>query len=571
MFTQISTRKKRRRNDTFVVQVLKDQNWNLEVEKQDLQAQLSKSTERIKRLQTNCAAITEQLRQTMEQLEEIKAQEEENTKTLKHRHEQQRLRLVKDLKNAKKEIAQLQKHFDQLAADKKIWMSRAAVTRSSFATTTTTTKSLSRSSSRDPRQDDADILNQEEEQEQEDKDIIDPEMAAIIERKKDALQLELDTLRQSLAHAHRTISSLRSSLQREKVEKNQVKRLLAESQEMIEQLSRATYAIVTPDNIVQQEGRRTTSLLPPPPSIRRHRRGAVALQSSSQTCLEDHEMNTAQERSDDGGETDKEDDSTTNSNNNNNQKRTSLQQDVPSNSLFNELKESECKKKEAAVQTSLIVAANKIPTTRQTQTELVRCADAETQYDPRDLLGGAKTDSSNTTTSSLPSPIITLSDEVKASSKLLQCYKPSVSASAPSHRDDDGDKASTPAGTASIYSSTASRPNPSLLSTTTLPKSISDTIVKSSRGSNLCVSSNSHRKSADNAVNQQVVSAITQAMVGEWMWKSIRHSYAVGIPSQHRQHRRYFWIHPYTRTLYWSKSHPGLDHNEAKSKRGTYM
>lgn len=49
-------------------------------------------------------------------------------------------------------------------------------------------------------------------------------------------QLEVETLKSSLAHAHRMVSNLRSNLHKEKTEKFELKKLLAESQETIEQL-----------------------------------------------------------------------------------------------------------------------------------------------------------------------------------------------------------------------------------------------------------------------------------------------------------------------------------------------
>lgn len=48
--------------------------------------------------------------------------------------------------------------------------------------------------------------------------------------------MEVETLKTSLAHAHRMISNLRSNLHKEKTEKFEFKKLLAESQETIEQL-----------------------------------------------------------------------------------------------------------------------------------------------------------------------------------------------------------------------------------------------------------------------------------------------------------------------------------------------
>lgn len=52
----------------------------------------------------------------------------------------------------------------------------------------------------------------------------------------------------------------------------------------------------------------------------------------------------------------------------------------------------------------------------------------------------------------------------------------------------------------------------------------------------------------------RMIQAITQTMIGEFLWKYTRKT-GRGELSENR-HRRYFWVHPYTRTLYWSDNDP---------------
>ena len=52
----------------------------------------------------------------------------------------------------------------------------------------------------------------------------------------------------------------------------------------------------------------------------------------------------------------------------------------------------------------------------------------------------------------------------------------------------------------------------------------------------------------------RMINAITQTMIGEYLWKYTRKA-GRGAMSGNR-HRRYFWVHPYTRTLYWSDRDP---------------
>lgn len=66
------------------------------------------------------------------------------------------------------------------------------------------------------------------------------------------------------------------------------------------------------------------------------------------------------------------------------------------------------------------------------------------------------------------------------------------------------------------------------------------------------------------ATDPAMINLITQTMIGDWMYKYTRK--AVGGGLSENRHQRYFWIHPYTRTLYWSTNAPGVDGNEAKAK-----
>ncbi|KAF2270124.1 hypothetical protein CC78DRAFT_574241 [Lojkania enalia] len=57
-----------------------------------------------------------------------------------------------------------------------------------------------------------------------------------------------------------------------------------------------------------------------------------------------------------------------------------------------------------------------------------------------------------------------------------------------------------------------------------------------------------------NTTDPRMIQAITQTMIGEFLWKYTRKAGREGM-SENR-HRRFFWVHPYTRTLYWSEQDP---------------
>lgn len=61
-----------------------------------------------------------------------------------------------------------------------------------------------------------------------------------------------------------------------------------------------------------------------------------------------------------------------------------------------------------------------------------------------------------------------------------------------------------------------------------------------------------------------IIHAITQTMIGEYMYKYTRKSMG-RVGHSDKRHKRYFWVHPYTKTLYWTLSDPG----GAKVSEGT--
>jgi hypothetical protein len=73
----------------------------------------------------------------------------------------------------------------------------------------------------------------------------------------------------------------------------------------------------------------------------------------------------------------------------------------------------------------------------------------------------------------------------------------------------------------------------------------------------------SEKEGYSSTIAPNMVSNITQTMIGGWMYKNTRK--AVGSGFSDNRHRRFFWIHPYSRTLYWSMKEPGSN-GEAKAK-----
>jgi hypothetical protein len=67
-----------------------------------------------------------------------------------------------------------------------------------------------------------------------------------------------------------------------------------------------------------------------------------------------------------------------------------------------------------------------------------------------------------------------------------------------------------------------------------------------------------------NITDPRMIQAITQTMIGEFLFKYTRKAGREEISSS--RHRRFFWVHPYTRTLYWSDQDPSVGRTQLKAK-----
>jgi predicted nucleic acid-binding Zn-ribbon protein len=65
---------------------------------------------------------------------------------------------------------------------------------------------------------------------------------------------------------------------------------------------------------------------------------------------------------------------------------------------------------------------------------------------------------------------------------------------------------------------------------------------------------------------EKVLPFVMHTMIGEWLYKYTR--YHIGNGISNKSHQRFFWLHPYTKTLYWSRKQPGVQGGEYKAKSG---
>lgn len=72
---------------------------------------------------------------------------------------------------------------------------------------------------------------------------------------------------------------------------------------------------------------------------------------------------------------------------------------------------------------------------------------------------------------------------------------------------------------------------------------------------------------ASASTDPAVVQDLTKTMIGQFLWKDTRKAFGSGLSGN--AHERFFWINPYTKTLYWSATDPGgISAAESSAKSG---
>ncbi|KAH7913300.1 hypothetical protein BJ138DRAFT_1124484 [Hygrophoropsis aurantiaca] len=74
---------------------------------------------------------------------------------------------------------------------------------------------------------------------------------------------------------------------------------------------------------------------------------------------------------------------------------------------------------------------------------------------------------------------------------------------------------------------------------------------------------------AGGSTDPAVIHAITQTMIGEFLYKYTRR--AIGKGHGEKRHKRFFWVHPYTKTLYWSSADPGSSNVSESTAKSAYI
>ncbi|KAI1327052.1 hypothetical protein F5Y16DRAFT_208016 [Xylariaceae sp. FL0255] len=64
--------------------------------------------------------------------------------------------------------------------------------------------------------------------------------------------------------------------------------------------------------------------------------------------------------------------------------------------------------------------------------------------------------------------------------------------------------------------------------------------------------------------DKRMVNAVTQTMIGEYLWKYTRKAGRGDWGTS--RHKRFFWVHPYTKTLYWSDRDPNMKGDKGNTR-----
>ncbi|KAI9306864.1 hypothetical protein BJ944DRAFT_262836 [Cunninghamella echinulata] len=217
---------------------LKEENWNLEVTNQELQEKLTDLNQTIGKLNVEHTKVLKQLRNSAEQIEIFKAQDEKTKSTMeamkaRYDHEQQVLR--RNNGNLHREMEQLKKTMNDLNTEFKIQKAKLAIKSTVDNNVNQQHQSSNNNALLELSKDDTTFDSIKDVNDQQG---VNDSTNSSSSSKLQHWALEVDTLKQSLSHAHRTISILRSNLHKEKLEKMEFKKMLADTQEQVEQLQK---------------------------------------------------------------------------------------------------------------------------------------------------------------------------------------------------------------------------------------------------------------------------------------------------------------------------------------------
>lgn len=221
-----------------LLEKLKEETWNLELAKQELTISVSELQQNLNRANAEQKRMQEHMDELTGEIEQLRDSEEKlrsSLETMKQRHEQDMGTLRRHSAGLQREKADFIKQVEALSSELAIAKAQSRIAKRSHSDLTKASNAVGMATNANQAQsEDTSDVSKDNANSSSDNGSQSPKSAAGAHPRNQALEVE--TLKTSLAHAHRMVSNLRSSLHKEKTEKFEFKKLLSESQETIEQL-----------------------------------------------------------------------------------------------------------------------------------------------------------------------------------------------------------------------------------------------------------------------------------------------------------------------------------------------
>lgn len=216
---------------------LKEETWNLELAKQELTISVSELQQNLNRANAEQKRMQEHMDELTGEIEQLRDSEEKlrsTLETMKQKHEQDMGTLRRHSAGLQREKADFIKQVEALSSELAIAKAQSRIAKRSHSDLNKSSNAVGMATNANQAQnEDSSDVSKDNATSSSDNGSQSPKSAGGAPRNQ---ALEVETLKTSLAHAHRMVSNLRSSLHKEKTEKFELKKLLSESQETIEQL-----------------------------------------------------------------------------------------------------------------------------------------------------------------------------------------------------------------------------------------------------------------------------------------------------------------------------------------------
>jgi predicted nucleic acid-binding Zn-ribbon protein len=196
------------------IERLKDQCWDLEVSKQELIAQVTELQQKLARKTVDHTRAANKLNALTEESEALRNKNEQQSEAMKSMQKK-----MNDLPSPRQPRSPLRDSHGHHSRSSLLPIPAKLDSTRSASITSITTSVADSEASDTPKQTKSSPTAQT--------------MSATTGK-----TVEVDALKHSLAHSHRTIAQLRAMLHMERTEKNETKKLLSESQETIEKMRR---------------------------------------------------------------------------------------------------------------------------------------------------------------------------------------------------------------------------------------------------------------------------------------------------------------------------------------------